>query len=193
MEDFDPATAERVRFERRSNSCVGTSRLDDIEPCSRLRFVKRVAGVGPTAVASRPSQHRGAARNSRPMTFTQEGLLNGYLAHANAVTGRHRDDSSEWAEDEMRDVIHADPEIAWEVVKELVARAPDDSILAFVAAGPLENLICAHPDTVIDRVERRAAENARFRKALRAVWGWNRMPGAIRDRLDAAVASEPAW
>jgi hypothetical protein len=129
---------------------------------------------------------------SKSKTPPHDDLLNGYLAHAEAMS-RDQESHYFWASEGMDRVIAADPEAAWELVKELVARAPDDAALAFVAAGPLEDLICKHPDAVIDRVERRAAENARFRKALRAVWGWNSMPVAIRARLDTAVADEPAW
>jgi hypothetical protein len=46
---------------------------------------------------------------------------------------------------------------------------------------------------MIDRVESRARQDARFRKAIARVWGWTRMSKDIRARLDVLVATEPRW
>jgi len=52
---------------------------------------------------------------------------------------------------------------------------------------------CKHADAMIDRVESRARQNARFRKAVARVWGWTRIPKEIRARLDMLVAEERRW
>ena len=87
----------------------------------------------------------------------------------------------------MRD----DPDGAWRIVVELVARASDDETLGYVAAAALEDLICSHPEAMIDRVESRARHDARFRMAVARVWGWTRIPKDIRARLDMLVADHP--
>jgi hypothetical protein len=46
---------------------------------------------------------------------------------------------------------------------------------------------------MIDRVESRARQDARFRKAIARVWGWTRIPKEIRARLDVLVAEERRW
>jgi hypothetical protein len=92
---------------------------------------------------------------------TREQLLEGYLAHAEAVT-HDRKDQHFWAFNEMIDVIRADPESAWEVIVDIIARASDDATLGYVAAGPLEDLICEHPHLMIERVEKRARQDGRF-------------------------------
>ena len=89
----------------------------------------------------------------------------------------------------MRD----DPDGAWQITVELIARASDDETPGYVAPGALEDLICGHPDAMIDRVESRAKQDVRFRKAVARVWGWTRLPRNIRARLDMLVAEERRW
>src|SRR5271169_1955713 len=50
-------------------------------------------------------------------------------------------------------------------------RAPSDSALALVAAGPLEDLLKKHGPVVVDRVEEESRKNDRLRLALSGVWG----------------------
>jgi uncharacterized protein DUF6869 len=123
---------------------------------------------------------------------SHDELLEGYLAHAEAVR-QQREDTNFWAFNELADLIRDDPEGAWQIVVELVARAPDEEILGYVAAGALEDLICQYPAAMIDRVESRARQDARFRKAVARVWGWTRIPKEIRTRLDMLVADERRW
>ena len=125
------------------------------------------------------------------MRVTRDELLEGYLAHAEAVS-HDREDENFWAFSELHDLIQTDVEAAWVIAVELIARVSDDSGLAYVAAGPLEDLLCKHPEFLIGRVEARARDR-RFRKALRAVWGVNRMPATVRARIEVIVAKEPPW
>src|SRR5262245_16482559 len=120
---------------------------------------------------------------------TPNEVLDGYLAHAEAVS-HDREDLHFWAFDEMASLVSSDPETAWGVVVELVARSTDDCTLAYIAAGPLEDLLCEHAPLVIDRVEFSAANDPRFRRALVGVWGWSRMPSDVRARLDRLVSGE---
>ena len=123
---------------------------------------------------------------------SRDELLEGYLAHAEAVA-HERKDTNFWAVNELADLIRDDPDGAWQIMVELVARASDEDTLGFVAAGALEDLICTHPAAMIDRVESRARQDARFRKAVARVWGWTRIPKGIRARLDMLVAAERRW
>lgn len=43
-------------------------------------------------------------------------------------------------------------------------------VLSNIAAGPLENLLVRHGDTVIELVEQRASHDEHFRKVLEGVW-----------------------
>ena len=71
-----------------------------------------------------------------------------------------------WASDRMHSILEGAPEIAWELIVELIDRAPSDDSLSFFAAGPLEDLLSKDGPAFIDRVEGRAATNERFRRAV---------------------------
>jgi hypothetical protein len=71
-----------------------------------------------------------------------------------------------WASDRMYSILDGAPEVAWELIVELVDRAPSDGSLGFFAAGPLEELLSKDGPDFIDRVEGRAARNERFRRAV---------------------------
>lgn len=78
---------------------------------------------------------------------------------------------------------------AWPVISALVERAPDDAALAYVAAGPLEDLIRLHGEHVEDRIVEQARQDARFREALRGVWGWQSAPARLRERVMEVVGA----
>ena len=74
----------------------------------------------------------------------------------------------------------------WSVIVELIDAAPDDeTVLAHIAAGPVEGLLARFGDTVIPWVEARAATDHRFRRVLRGVWQ-HTMSDAIWARVCAA-------
>lgn len=78
----------------------------------------------------------------------------------------------------------AEVQAAWDAVDELVdAGGPDavdmlaalidlgpDDAATFVGAGPLEDLLHAHGDDLVDEIEARARQSASFAKALSTVW-----------------------
>jgi hypothetical protein len=70
----------------------------------------------------------------------------------------------------------ADTEHAWPILLALIERAPDEEALAFVAAGPLEDLIRNRHTRFGDRILDQARRDARFRDAVRCVWGWEELP-----------------
>ena len=120
-----------------------------------------------------------------------DDLVAAYLDHAEAVSLRGHQGDLPAAWDAVNELVRHDPEEAWLVVQDLVRRATRDEVLAYIAAGPLEDLLCEHPYVFIDRVETLAAQDARFRRALSGVWGWSRMPPDIVARLDAIFGDEP--
>jgi hypothetical protein len=75
-----------------------------------------------------------------------------------------------WASDRMYSYLDHMPERAWELIVELMERAPSDGSLNYFAAGPLEDLLSEDGPAFIDRVEQRAAESPKFRTALTYVW-----------------------
>jgi len=84
-----------------------------------------------------------------------------------------------------------DPQTALDLVFEAVRRSEDDATLAYIAAGPLEDLIVDHGDRFIDRIDLEASQEPRFRRALRGVWGHDRMSPDVAERLARLVVNEP--
>jgi hypothetical protein len=105
----------------------------------------------------------------------------GYCADGSKVS-----DQRVTAWERVDDVVRRDPESGWSLVLELVAAAPDDRVLANVAAGPLEDLLSRDPDGFVERVEREARRDPKFRRCLTGVWG---LPQRIKDRVAKYTAT----
>jgi hypothetical protein len=120
-----------------------------------------------------------------------EDLIAAYLRHA-ATTVRDGTDAEDFeAWETLRDAVWDDPERAWPIICEIIRRISADDIFAYVAAGPLEDLLARHPHAFIDRVESLARSEPHFRRAVSGVWGWSSIPADVRRRLDDVLGSEP--
>jgi hypothetical protein len=80
-------------------------------------------------------------------------------------------------------LTHQEPETAWAITLDLIRAAPDDQVLADIAAGPLEELIQHSHATLLDRVETAARQDPKFRRCLMGVWLDTETPGDVCDRL----------
>jgi hypothetical protein len=84
--------------------------------------------------------------------------------------GETRSDADFWAWDRITDIIRGPTaDKAWEVVVALVRSAPDQR-LEYVGAGPVEDLVCTHGATLIDRITDEARRDPRFCEALASIW-----------------------
>ena len=72
----------------------------------------------------------------------------------------------------------------WNVLLAIARREEQIEVeaLAFIAAGPLEDLICKAGPTFIDRIEREAKFNAQFGRLLTGVWPGRADP-SVRERV----------
>jgi hypothetical protein len=95
-----------------------------------------------------------------------------------------------WAFERLSDLVQENPEEAWKIIETMRHLDGTDSILANVAAGPLEDLLLYHGDKFIDRFEILARDDQQFRKLLGAVWQ-NNMSDALWARVKAIAA--PRW
>jgi hypothetical protein len=75
------------------------------------------------------------------------------------------------------------PEEAWDVVAALVDRAPDDDTLAYVIAGPLDDLVRKHGLQFEDRLVDRARRDRKFRFAMTSLSVLDDVPPALAARL----------
>ena len=94
-----------------------------------------------------------------------------------------------WSHDRLWELIQDDPEAAWNIIQ-IISREGSDLIRSNLATGPLEDLLVAHGDRFIDRVEALAERDARFRKLLGATWQ-NSMPDPLWSRIKAVAG--PSW
>jgi hypothetical protein len=112
----------------------------------------------------------------------QAAIIAGYFRN-----WRERDDRSFWAWEAVNDLVAADPDAGLAMVLELIRHAPNDRALGYVAAGPLEDLLGRHGQTVIAAVEEAARREPRVRSALCGVWP-GRIDPAVWERVaDAAM------
>jgi hypothetical protein len=89
------------------------------------------------------------------------------------------------------EMVERNPERLWPLLVALIERSPSDEARMFVAAGPLEDLVNWHGERFLDRPEHEAIQNRSFHSALRGIWGWEKFPDPVRDRLFAVLT--PEW
>lgn len=100
------------------------------------------------------------------LPLDQERLIREYIGYGEAELGQ---ENWGWASNRMFSLLAALPELAWPIIAELIDRAPSERSLGFIAASPLEDLLSEHGEQFIERVEARAASNAKFKRALSMV------------------------
>lgn len=95
----------------------------------------------------------------------------------------HKDQDDNWMAltDYMEDLHREHPDAVLDLILEILRIESDPAMLAFLAAGPLEDLVSLK---LIDRIEREAAANPKFRELLCGVWYWNEVD-ELKRRLDA--------
>jgi hypothetical protein len=132
---------------------------------------------------------RGVIQTTRPQSnwMPNEGLVAGYLAHADAVA-HDREDTHFWAYVRLHQFAEQEPEAAWPLIVEVVKGATDDQMLGYVSADILESVICVHGEALIERIEVLAHADNQFRRALANVWVTLR--DDVQARLDALVGRE---
>ncbi len=89
--------------------------------------------------------------------------------------------------EELNALVCDQPEAAWQIIERLWSLDQTDRMLALIAAGPLEDLLCRHGADFIERIEQLAVQDSVIRKMLGAVWGQNRMAEDVWQRLKAVA------
>lgn len=84
------------------------------------------------------------------------------------------------ASEEMDRLVRDDPQVAWAVTKLAIEKAPTDAVLAYIAAGPLEDLLKRNGPEIIDETEHLARVDDHMRFAVCGVWIDQRFPVCSR-------------
>jgi len=95
----------------------------------------------------------------------KEQVVDSYLRHYAL-----KQDQDFWAFDEVNQLVRRDPLAGWRVTCLLIKKASCDEALAYIAAGPLEDLLAFHGPGVIEHVTVAARADERLQLALSGVW-----------------------
>lgn len=91
-----------------------------------------------------------------------------------------------WANERTMFILEpVDRETMWQFVTGVLARRPPASVLGYLAAGPLEDMIAHFGDYFIERIECTAESDPAFRELLHGVWK-NSTPDALWQRVELA-------
>jgi hypothetical protein len=119
------------------------------------------------------------------LPFNRERLVREYIAYGEAPPG---EEDWGWASARMFSLLNALPEFAWPLIIEMIDRAPSERSLNFIAASPLEDILSSDGPSFISRVEQRALENTKFRRALGMLYRHG-MTDDVWRRIQSAAAS----
>jgi hypothetical protein len=106
---------------------------------------------------------------------TEEVFATKYLRHCVSRLGEDF-----CAFEEMDRLVRENPQVAWAVTKLAVEQAPTDKVLAYIAAGPLEDLLKRNGPEIIDELERLARTEDHMRFAVCCVWIDQKFPVSSR-------------
>ena len=93
-------------------------------------------------------------------------------------------DDDLWASEIVDEAVWKRPKEAWVIFLDLLDYAPDEEAIAFLAAGPREDLLVHHGDLMFDVIAIEARNNPKLRMTLDNVW-ITRAPKSIQRRFHA--------
>jgi hypothetical protein len=117
----------------------------------------------------------------------RQGLIDGYWKHYSLSTGSRQErldaDKWAWAWDEVEGAVMEPSANAFEILMALVESAADDAALAYIGAGPLEDLINLHGVQFAGQIEESARRVPKHRTALARVQVSSNVSVSVRERL----------
>jgi hypothetical protein len=100
----------------------------------------------------------------------QQNLIEAYFEnYRRLIEGKSQDDTI-WILDLVDKLIHDEPDKALEFIVNLINMSKDTAMLAFVAAGPLEELLVYNGTAVIEKLKIVADTSDNIQLALSGVW-----------------------
>lgn len=98
---------------------------------------------------------------------------------------------NEWAGDCAYELAQDHPNIALDFVLAALEHFSKDRDIAYLAAGPLEDLVTKHGPILIDRIETAARQDRRFRYLLSGIWGSDRTDPEVWKRIQKFLKNGP--
>jgi hypothetical protein len=96
-----------------------------------------------------------------------------------------------WAWEAVSKACTEDPERAWRLMLKILSATDSAHVIECLGAGPLEDLLAKHGVSVIDRAEKLATTDAKFRTCLSHTWQ-NAMSLDIWGRVCRATDRDPS-
>lgn len=114
-------------------------------------------------------------------------LIGAYWKHYRLSTGGRQErlaaDQWAWAWDEVEGAVMEPSANTLEMLMALAQTAADEEALAYLGAGPLEDLINSHGVQFVQQIEESARRDPMFRKAVAHVQLSSNVPASVRQRL----------
>ncbi|MBE9558121.1 MAG: hypothetical protein IMF08_14780 [Proteobacteria bacterium] len=96
-----------------------------------------------------------------------------------------------WSSFCEKEIVREAPETAFQFIVYALPMFKTNREIAVLAAGPLEDLVVAHGEQMIDAIELEASKNERFRILLSGIWGEARTNPEVWRRIQVAVGDGP--
>lgn len=103
------------------------------------------------------------------------------------------DEGNEWVNECVSELEREAPKSALWFILLALDQVKLPQVLAVLAAGPMENVLCHGGPQVIGAIEAIARKSPKFRLLLSGSWGRNRMEEEIWRRASAAAAKGPRF
>ena len=102
--------------------------------------------------------------------INENDLIDAYFRNYEAIENGQYENENSWARETIEDIVFKEPLRGLELTLKLLRLCKNDKALAYVAAGPLENLFVYHGKHIIDRITKEADKDVRIQLALSGVW-----------------------
>lgn len=88
-----------------------------------------------------------------------------------------------WAWEKLNQATRVNPDLAWELMLQILETDQSDITFENLAAGHLEDLLVYHGKEFIDRVEKQANDDVNFNELLGGVWS-NTIDSNVLHRIE---------
>lgn len=119
-----------------------------------------------------------ALRSLRGVVLTESFMTNaeliklaeGWIAYWTAPADSPERELFSWVWDQEYYLMQNEPEQMWRLILEILQRNSSSKIQEVLSAGPLEDLLAKHGESIIEKVEAEARSNPIFARLIGGVW-----------------------
>ena len=116
---------------------------------------------------------------------TPDELAKAWIAFTKSPSGSQENEELFWSVDDVYWLVQGDPTAGFDMILRILAKDSSARIMENLSAGPLEDLLVYHGETLITQIEVEASRNPFFKRLLGGVWQ-NNMSDAVWLRVQAA-------